>query len=122
MSTPVQYPSAQVLVGGQPTAAADFAVLSGYEVISATPGYTKDEENKSNGDGSHRCRVVYSKRKTWSLELEAHSGTDITTITDADELTDISAAKWDIISAVPTRTRGVTVLKVELIAQTDSIV
>jgi len=121
MTTQIQYPSAQVLTGGQPTAAADFAVLSGYEVISATPGYLKDEENKQNSNGTHRCRVQYSKRKTWSLELEAHSGTDITTITDADELTAIDGTKWDIISAVPTHTRGVTVLKVELVAQTDSI-
>jgi hypothetical protein len=121
MATQVQYPASQVLTGGQPTAAANFAVLSGYEVISATPGYLKDEENKQNSTGTHRCRIQYSKRKTWSLELEAHSGTDITEITDADELTDIAAAKWDIISAVPTHTRGVTVLKVELVAQTDSI-
>lgn len=116
----IQYPSAQVAVGGQPTAAADFAVLSGYEVISATPGYLKDEENKSNSDGSHRCRVLYSKRKTWSLELEAHDSTNIATIADANELTDISAGKWDIISAVPTYTRGVKVLKVELVAQAEA--
>lgn len=121
MATQVQYPSGQVLTGGQPTAAADFAVLSGYEVISAVSGYLKDEENKQNSNGTHRTRIQYSKRKTWSLELEAHSGTDITSITDADELTDISGAKWDIISAIPTHTRGVTILKVELVAQTDSI-
>jgi hypothetical protein len=121
MSTPKQYPDAQVMVGGQPTAADDFTALAGYEVISATPGYLKDEENKQNANGTHRCRVLYSKRKTWSLELEAHSDAVLATITDADELTDIDGKKWDIISAVPTKTRSVTLLKVELVAQDESI-
>lgn len=121
MSTQIQYPAEQVATGGQPTAAADFAVLSGYEVISATPGYLKDEENMQNSNGTHRCRIQYSKRKTWSLELEAHYSTNIALITDADELTDVGGAKWDIVSAVPTYTRGVKVLKVELVAQTDSV-
>jgi hypothetical protein len=116
-----QYPTAQLTVGGQPTAAADFAFLSGYEVISATPGYQKDEDNNQNAAGTHRCRLQLSKRKTWSMELEAHSDTTLSTVLDAEELTDISGSVWDVVSAVATKTRSVTVIKLELIKQTDEL-
>jgi hypothetical protein len=113
MSTPTQYPTAQVTVGGQPT-------VAGYEVISATKGYAKDEEDKQNANGTHRVKIQYSKRKTLSLVLEAHDSTDITAITDADEMT-VDAVVYNIVSAVPTHTRGVTVVNVELIQQAEGL-
>jgi hypothetical protein len=121
MSIPVQYPASQVLVGGQPTAAADFEILSGYEVMSATPGYAKDLEDSKNANGSHRCTTLYSKRKTWSMQLEAHADTTVATLCDSDELTDISDAKWNVVSAVPTKTRGPTVVQLEIIQQLEGM-
>ena len=120
MSNPVQYPADQVLVGGQPSVA-DFPILAGYEVISAVPGYQKDTEDSKNANGSHRCTTLYSKRKTWSMQLEAHADTTVATLCDADEITDAADAKWNIISAIPTKTRGPTVVQLEIIQQLEGM-
>lgn len=118
MATPTQYPTNQLLVGGQPT-------VAGYTVLSATPGYAKDEEDKQNANGTHRCKIQYSKRRTLSLELEAQYGTTIATICDGDEMTveypTGNSVLYNIISAVPVHTRGVTVVKVELVAQAEGL-
>jgi hypothetical protein len=113
MSTPVQYPAAQVQVGGQPT-------VTGWTVTSAKAGWSKDEENKQNADGGHRVRILYSKRRTWDLTLEAQSGTDPSTIKDAEELT-VDGVLYNIVTAEPTFTRGPVVMQVSLIAQAEGL-
>ena len=113
MSTPVQYPTNQQLIGGQPT-------VAGYIVTSAVYGYAKDEEDRPNTDGSHRVKIQYSKRKTLSLTLEAEYGTTVATIVDGDEMT-VGGTLYNIVSVVPTYTRGPTVLAVELIEQAEGL-
>lgn len=113
MSTPVQYPTNQLAIGGQPT-------VPGYVVTSAVYGYAKDEEDRPNSNGTHKVKIQYSKRKTLSLTLEAEYGTNISTIVDGDEMT-VDDVLYNIVSAVPTKTRGPTILQVELIQQAEGL-
>ena len=113
MATPTQYPTAQLTVGGQPT-------VAGYVVTRAAYGYAKDEEDRPNTNGTHRVKIQYSKRQTLSLTLEAEDSTTTATIVDGDELT-VGTTLYNIISAVPTHTRGPLVLEVELIEQAEGL-
>ncbi|MCK9432569.1 MAG: hypothetical protein M0R00_06395 [Candidatus Omnitrophica bacterium] len=111
MSTPTQYPDAQHAVGGQPT-------VTGWIVNSSKMGFVEDSEDKQNANGTHRSKIVYSRRRTWDLEMEAESGTTVTTYVEGGEIT-IDDVLCNITSAFITETRGPTLCSLSAIEQAE---
>jgi len=111
MGTPTQYPTDQYAVGGQ-------ATVSGYIVTSCKLGFVEDKENKQNSNGTHRCKIVYSRRRTWDLEMEAESGTNTTTLVEGGEIT-IDSVLCNIESVSVTETRGPTLVSLSAIEQDE---
>lgn len=107
-----QYPTAQLAVGGQPT-------VSGYDVISANAGFNEDRESYANADGTHKVDIVYSVRRTLSLELQAQAGTSVAFYRGGT--VDVSGITYCITSCSINTTRGPTVVSLELIEQAEAI-
>lgn len=107
-----QYPTAQLAVGGQPT-------VSGYDVMSATFGFQEDRESYQNADGTHKVDIVYSARRTLSLELQAQAGTSVAFYKGGT--VDVGGITYCITSCSIATTRGPTVVSLELIEQDEAI-
>ena len=70
---PEQYPTNTLAVGGQGT-------VSGWDVLSDSPGFEEVASSYKNSSGTHKVDIVYSRRKTWEVELQALSGTTPATL------------------------------------------
>lgn len=114
-----QLPASQFVVGGQPT-------LTGWTLPQAQYGFEEDSENKTTAAGRFLTKITYSRRATLNVTIEAESGTTLTTYEAGGAIasgvfTDGAgnATAWKIRSANRTKTRGVTQIELDLIAQTD---
>ena len=111
MGTPSQYPDAQFTVAGQPT-------VSGWIVLSSKSGFVEDTEDKQNANGTHRAKIVYSRRRTWDLEMEAEDGTTVETYIAGGEIT-IDSVLCNITSADLSETRGPALMSLSAIEQAE---
>jgi len=113
-----QLPASQYTVDGQ-------TEITGFVVVSDTDGFEEDGETKQNADGSFKCDITYSRRKTKSLNLD---------VTDEDMLgfyvegggldadyAGTSDPAWEIRSVTRVNTRGAVNFQLELVALTDTI-
>jgi len=114
-----QLPSALYTIGGQPT-------LAGWQIISAVYGMDVDKEEKKTSTGRFKATIIYSKRPTLQLVMEADSGTTTTPYqTGGQILSGVfatgtgSATAWKIRNAGKVNTRGAVQVTLDLIAQTD---
>jgi len=111
MST--QYPTAQLEVGGQ-------ATVSGYDVLSHQESMVEDSEDYKKADGTHRCEIVYSRRTQHTLELQALSGTDSSSMVKGGNIT-INGNTCKMKSADLSKTRGPQVLNVVAINEAEEL-
>lgn len=107
-----QYPTAQLAVGGQPT-------VSGYDVISADAGFSEDRESYKNADGTHKVDVVFSVRRTLSLELQTHAGTSVAFYKGGT--VDVGGITYCITDCKINTTKGPTMVSLELIEQAEAL-
>ena len=110
---PEQLPATQHTVGGQ-------ATVTNWDVISQEDGFQEDSENTQNANGTHRCKITYSRRKTKSLELQGQSTADPTAFSDGGEYT-LDTVDYTIESATARKTRGPIMVNVDLLSQVDDI-
>ena len=103
--------------------------LAGFEIITATPGFEEDAEDKVDQNGRHKAKITYSRRETLQLELESlTAGTPSTYIAGGEIATGtftladgVTATVWNIRSASNGVTKGVTTVSLDLIQQGDMI-
>ena len=122
-----QLPSETLAIAGLPTLGG--ALANKYEVLGATYGFEEDSEVKVGAAGQFKSDIVYSRRETCQLELEALHGTDSATLSKGGQLAsgiltlaDLSTASaWNIRSASWGLTRGVQTLALDLIQQADKL-
>lgn len=114
-----QLPTGQLQVGGQPA-------LTGWNIISGTYGIEEDAETKYDAAGRFKCKIVYGRRATLQVTMEAQSGTTTTTYdTGGGILSGVfadgagNATAWKIRNSTRTNTRGPVQVTLDLIAQTD---
>jgi len=108
-----QYPASQLAVGGQLT-------VSGYDVLSSKQGFQEDKESYQNADGTHKADVVYSRRKTYELTMQAQHGSSGDTYTAGGNIT-INGATCLITSVDVEKTRGPQIVTLSAIEVADSI-
>ena len=119
MTTPAQYPTAQLpetkgfAVGGQ-------FIYEGYLCNVTKTGFKEIAEDKQNPDGSHRAKMVYSRRPTAALDLEALDGKDGTELRKGGAVT-INAIIWNIESVEITNTSHPIMLTMSLIGQVEDL-
>jgi len=77
---PEQYPTNTLAVGGQGT-------IAGWDVISDSPGFEEDAKSYKNPNGTHKVDIVYSRRRTWEVEMQALSGTNPDTLQNGQSVT-----------------------------------
>lgn len=104
-----QYPTSTLAIGGQPT-------VSGYDVINSTFGFEEDKETFQNADGVATVDIVFDRRKTLSLELQAQSGSTGSEFESGGTVS-IGGTTYLITSASIAKTRGPIVVSLELIEQ-----
>jgi len=117
-----QLPESTMLVGGQVT-------LSGWTVTDEVRGFVEETENKYDAAGKFLCKITYSRLQTLSVTLEALAAADIdayakggTVVSGVFPKMDGSTATaWYINDAKITKTRGPTVVTLDLVALTDDI-
>lgn len=121
-----ELPIAAYNLNGQPVLGG--VLLDKYEVIDATYGLEEDGEVKQKGIGQFKSDIVYSRRETCQLELEALHGTDSTALSKGGQLAsgilameDGTATAWNIRDASLGLTRGVQALTLDLIQQGDQL-
>ena len=114
-----QLPTGQYKVGGQPT-------LSGWQVITGTYGLEEDSETKYDSNGRFKCKIVYGRRSTLQITMEAISGTTTTTYDNGGQIASGvfadgagNATAWKIRSSSRINTRGPVQVTLDLVAQTD---
>ena len=103
--------------------------LTGYEIISATPGFEEDAEDKVDQNGRNKAKITYSRRQTLQLELESlTAGTPETYITGGQVASGVfpladgsTTTAWNIRSATNGVTKGVTTVSLDLIQDGDMI-
>lgn len=103
--------------------------LTGFEIITATPGFEEDAEDKVDQNGRHKAKITYSRRETLQLELEAlTAGTPSAYIAGGEIESGVfplastaQATAWNIRSASNGVTKGVTTVSLDLIQQGDQI-
>ena len=112
-----QLPASTYAIAGAPS-------VAGYEVINATYGFDEDSEDKQGGDGRHKAKIAYSRRRTLQLELEALS-TATNNYVNGGGLTAAfvpgTPAVWKIRDVSRTLTRGVTGITLDLISLVDEL-
>ena len=99
--------------------------IAGFVVVSETDGFEEDGETKQNANGSFKCDITYSRRKTKELTLDVTSESVLELYVvggglDADFLGNTTPV-WEIVSCTRTNTRGPVQIQVSLKALTDSI-
>ena len=114
-----QLPASTYAIGGQRS-------VTGYEVIRETQGHVDDGEDKAGPAGAHKARIVYSRRKTLQVELEALTAATAPAsffvgggLSDAD----LAAAgtDWKIRDVKYGLTKGVRTVSLDLIKLTDDL-
>ena len=103
--------------------------LTGYEIITATPGFEEDAEDKVDQDGRFLSKITYSRRETLQLELEALAAATVSTYIAGGEIASgvftladgTTATAWNIRSSSNGVTKGVTTVSLDLIQQGDNI-
>ena len=106
-----QLPATKYTIGGQVT-------VSGWQVISSAWGIEEDAETKYNAAGQFEAEVVYSRRKTLNLTMEADHGTTVTAYDTGGSIT-ISEVVYEIRSVQRTNTRGPVQVTLDLISTVD---
>lgn len=108
-----QRPSSTLAVGGQGT-------VSGWDVLSVDPSFNEIREVYYNPNGTKKVGIVFSRVKTFTLELQAQSGTTTATLIAGGTLT-YDGVLCEIIKPSFKQTRGPLMCTLELEAQADSI-
>lgn len=117
-----QLPASTVIVGGQ-------ATLTNWIVESQEYGFVEDGETIQEASGTWLCDVTYSRRQTLTITLKAKTGATVSTyqvggtiasgvFTKADGST---AVGWKIRDSKLSKTRGINVVQLDLIALDDEI-
>lgn len=107
-------------IGGQPA-------VTGYQVIDAVAGLEEDAEQKQDGAGKFNGKIAYGRRATWQLTLEVNHGVTPTYQNGGTIESGVLATAggdttaWRIRSATLTKTRGVQVVNLDIIALTDML-
>jgi len=108
-----QYPVTQLTCGGQPT-------VSGFDVLSSKEGFQEDRESYQNADGTHKADVVYSRRRTWDLTMQAQNGASVDQYAVGGTIT-INSVLCNITAADVEKTRGPSVVTLTAIELVDGI-
>jgi len=108
-----QHPASTYAVGGQST-------VSGWDVLSCREGFVEDREPHQDIDGSHKADIVYSRRRTFELELKAMNGTTSATLVAGGTMT-YDSILCNIINVQFSKTRGPMVATVSLVQQADTL-
>ena len=110
---PEQYPTNTLAVGGQST-------VSGWDVLSDNPGFEEDAGSYKNPNGTHKADIVYSRRKTQELELQAQYGTTPATLVAGGSVT-YDGVLYRIKAFSAKRTNEPITGTLSLVAVADSI-
>lgn len=116
-----QLPSAAYVIGGQPT-------VSGWKLPDAQYGFDEDAETKTTAAGQFQTDIVYSRRQTLRVTLEALTGGTLTTYAKGGQISSGVfadgggiATAWKIRSASMRKTRGPVQVELDLISLTDDL-
>jgi hypothetical protein len=77
----------------------------------------EDRESYQNADGTHRGDVVYSRRETHELELQAQNGATL----DPGATMTIDGVLCNVIDKKIARTRGPTIVTINAVAQAEQL-
>jgi hypothetical protein len=110
---PTQYPANQLAVGGQGT-------LSGWDVNVTNRGFVEDPGNYKWPDGRHKVKIVFSRRRTWDLTLQAQFGTNQETLRNGGAVT-FDGVLCNIENYQSSSTHEPVTATLTLIEQGDSI-
>jgi hypothetical protein len=110
---PEQFPTNTLAVGGQST-------LTGWDVLSDAPGFEEEASPYKNPNGSHKVDIVYSRRKTQELSLQAQYGTTPATLRAGGSVT-YDGVLYRIRAFTPSRTHEPMSATLSLIAVADDI-
>jgi len=108
-----QYPTNTLAVGGQGT-------LTGWDVLSDAPGFAEDASSYKNPNGTHKVDIVYSRRKTHELSLQAQFGTTPAALRAGGTIT-YDGTLFRITAFNPSRTHEPMTATLSLIAVADDI-
>lgn len=109
-----QVPAAQHTVGGQ-------VAVTGWDVIEQSDSFIEDAENTPNANGTHRCKITYSRRLTHDLSLQAQSEADASVFSEGGTYKWNTNVDCTIESATARKTRGPTMVDVSLLEQVDQL-
>jgi hypothetical protein len=100
--------------------------VTGYEIIRQTGGKVDDGEDKAGPSGAHKARIVYSRRKTLQIELEALTAAAPAAsffvgggLSDADLAA--AGSDWKIRDVKFGLTKGVKTVSLDLISLVDDL-
>jgi len=108
-----QYPTNTLAVGGQGT-------LTGWDVLEEGGGFEEDARPYKNPNGTHKVDIVYSRRQTKELTLQAQFGTTPATLLQGGTIT-YGGVLYRIRNFTPRSTQEPLSATLSLIAVADSI-